>query len=295
MLVLLALVAAASAQDHGAALRTLDSARPEEVRHAMQALAKDVGEDDSVLTEALDAYLSNPTDAHRQTLRTRLALRARGERPRMNTEVARAAAKASASTAADPDPGISHDSNWLGRVIQRLKNWRIPRNDRTGDLDSLVALGPALILLVKVVLGLLLAGFLIFAVCQFRWRRGLRRRAAALLEESEPERTPDGWLERGEGLAAEERYREAVRCLYLACLLRFDEHGVARFERHETNWEHLVRISTSPKLPAALDFRPPTAAFDRIWYGQRVRGRGDFDAFRAWYSQIVSALEARAA
>lgn len=285
-----------AAQDHAGALRTLDGNDPQAIERTLRSLNQEIGEDDRHLTELVRAYLESPTDAREKDLRFALEMRTLNDGPRADPEAVGEAARKSVAKAASPDPGITHRSNWLGRVLERLKNFRMPQDDsQPPDLSGLAALGPALLLFVKLVLALVLAGFLVFAFRHFRWRRALRRRAAALLEDEETERTPDGWLERSERLAADGRYREAVRCLYLACLLRFDEHGVARFERHETNWEHLHRISRSPKLPANLDFRPPTAAFDRIWYGQRVKGQEDYDAFVVWYSQIVAELEAKAA
>jgi hypothetical protein len=86
-----------------------------------------------------------------------------------------------------------------------------------------------------------------------------------------------------------------VRCLYLACLLRLDDAGVARFDRSETNWEHLYRIERSPSKPTGLGFRAPTIAFDRVWYGHNVRGLSDVHEFRMWYVGVQEALKERAA
>ncbi|HWA84414.1 MAG TPA: DUF4129 domain-containing protein, partial [Fimbriimonadaceae bacterium] len=113
--------------------------------------------------------------------------------------------------------------------------------------------------------------------------------------DDEPERTLDEWLELSSSYERDGKYREAVRALYLACLLKFDERNVARFLRSQTNWEHLARIETSPKKPAGLDFRTPTQAFDRIWYGYKVRGPIDVAEFRAWYGDVTRALQGAAA
>jgi hypothetical protein len=81
----------------------------------------------------------------------------------------------------------------------------------------------------------------------------------------------------------------------LACLLRFDEHGVARFDRGQTNWEHLARVEASPKRPPSLDFRRATQAFDRIWYGFQCLGAPDVADFRGWYEDVRRALAKEAA
>jgi len=111
-----------------------------------------------------------------------------------------------------------------------------------------------------------------------------------MLEQDEPERTLDEWLDMANKLTADGKYREAVRCLYLACLLRFDEHLVARFDRGQTNWEHLARIRASSRMPIGLDFESPTKRFDTIWYGHRTRGLSDVDQFKDWYGRITEAL-----
>jgi hypothetical protein len=137
--------------------------------------------------------------------------------------------------------------------------------------------------------------FLVFALKRFVWSKRLERKAKALLDEDEPERTLDEWLELADRLERQGKYREAVRCLYLACLLKIDEARIARFERSQTNWEHLARIEASPARPSDLEFREPTRAFDNIWYGMRVNGSEDVMRFRAWYRQVTESVRAKAA
>ena len=119
---------------------------------------------------------------------------------------------------------------------------------------------------------------------------GRRRRVGGLLEDDEPERTADQWLEQADRLEREGRFREAVRCLYLACLVRFDDGRIARFRRYETNWEHLYRIEANPDLPDGIDFRRLTQRFDKIWYGHMIKGTEDVQEFREVYKQICEAL-----
>lgn len=195
------------------------------------------------------------------------------------------------------DTGVKEGSNWLARAFEKLgglfgePDLRLNRPDvRPMSFDP-----GFLVKAVWVLLGLILAGFLYFALRHFAWKRSLTRKAKALLEDDEPERTLDEWLDMAGKLETEGKYREAVRCLFLACLLKFDEKGIARFDRGETNWEHLARIEASPSMPPGLDFRAPTGAFDRVWYGFKVRGKADLDDFRHWYSRITEALQEKAA
>lgn len=191
------------------------------------------------------------------------------------------------------DGGAKETSSWLSRAFQRLgeaiSNFFSDRTAPTTNMPAPTIFGSWLIYLMWTLLAIVLIGFIAFAISRFAWRKKLGRKAA-LLDDDEPERTLDEWLTLANELEAEGRYREAVRCLYLACLLKFDEKLVARFDRGETNWEHLSRIEASTRRPASIDFRPPTQAFDRVWYGHLVEGRTDVDRFRAWYSDVVDQL-----
>ncbi|HJP82154.1 MAG TPA: DUF4129 domain-containing protein, partial [Fimbriimonadaceae bacterium] len=188
------------------------------------------------------------------------------------------------------DPGVQEESNWLDGAMRRLLGLlRRPKPPSIGHVPTLGVPGWIIPTMWFILGGAVL--FLLFLMLRhISWKRGLKRKATAMLEDDEPERTLDEWLANADEHFRAGRYREAVRAMYLSCLLKFDEAGVARFIRGETNWEHLSRISSSIKKPDSVDFRPPTQAFDRIWYGHHVRGPEDVEQFRAWYQQITEAL-----
>lgn len=186
------------------------------------------------------------------------------------------------------DPGIEQQPTWLLDALSRLR-FRPPH------IDAPSASAPKwLIPVVWVLLGIVILVAIFFGAKAINWKRALRRKSRAVLEEDEPERTLDEWLLEADRLAALGKYREAVRGLYLACLLKLDEGRVARFDRRQTNWEHLARIETSPRLPEGLDFRTPTKEFDHIWYGFVTKGEPDVARFREWYRTVsakVSGVE----
>ncbi len=198
------------------------------------------------------------------------------------------------------DPGEREQSNWLAGAANRLNNihpdcaCNQPQT-LNGSGAVMPTVGPWLMMVAYGLLGLGLVAFLVFALNKFAWSKRLERRAKALLDEDEPERTVDEWLEMADRLEREGKYREAVRCLYLACLLRLDEARVARFERSQTNWEHLTRIEASPTRPVNLEFREATKAFDQIWYGMRVNGSEDVLRFRVWYRHVLDSVRSKAA
>ena len=188
------------------------------------------------------------------------------------------------------DPGVQEESNWLDGAIRRLLGL-IPRRQVNNQIQLPNTSIPNWIVPgMWILLGLAVLVFGYFVLRHFTWKKALKRKAKAMLEDDEPERTLDEWLALADEHLAAGRFREAVRAMYLSCLLKFDETGIARFIRGETNWEHFERIQASIKLPPGLDFRPPTQAFDRIWYGHHVRGSEDVEQFRFWYQQITEQL-----
>lgn len=197
------------------------------------------------------------------------------------------------------DTGVSSNKNWLSLTMERAGKaisewlsdlWKKMFGD--GREASMPSSGFGAMNFQPLVWGVLIAGllgFAYYAITKFRWTFSRRVKAGGLLAEDEPDRTADEWISRSEELSANKQYREAVRCLYLACLVRFDEANVMRFRRGETNWEHLYRFDDSPRRPTNIDLKWATKAFDTIWYGHRTQGQPDVDKFRDFYNQVVEA------
>lgn len=197
-------------------------------------------------------------------------------------------------------------SNWLGDSVgeffTRLGEWvaellrrLFPQRDVRGPQWGILNPAPV----VQAVIWILLIALGIFAVyflVKMRFTINRRKKTiGGLLDESELERSADEWLTQADRLAAEGRHREAVRSLYVACLIRLDEQNVMRLERGETNWEHLRRFEKSPRRPAGLDFASATLQFDLVWYGFKVRGESDVAAMRSFYSQVLAAAAVKGA
>lgn len=185
------------------------------------------------------------------------------------------------------------EANWLSAAIERLRNLRgeSRQTNRSAPVGALLGLGQFVVYIVWVLIIGLIVAFLVYATRFVHFRNLKHRKARALLQDDEPERSLDEWLAMADDLERQGRYREAVRALYLSSLLKFDERNIAAFVRGQTNWEHLARIDGSPRVPAGLDFRAPTQAFDLIWYGGRVKGAEDVARFRAWYAEITERLK----
>ena len=199
------------------------------------------------------------------------------------------------------DSGISENRNWLGRISERMERLLSDLIDRLnlqsraqmGDgmnLGYLEGIGNIIMVLAWTVLIAAVVLVLYFVFKNFSV--GIRRkRAGGILDDDEPERTADEWLEQATDLQEAGDYRAAIRCLYLASLMRFDDANVSRFIRHETNWEHLYRFEASKKRPDGVDFRGLTQMFDIIWYGRDYATAEEFEEFRLQYLVIVDALK----
>lgn len=188
-------------------------------------------------------------------------------------------------------------SNWLSisaramweRINDFFKRTR-PNFNRGGDGNFPAWLSILGMVAYYVVIALLVLAVIVFAFYMFRFiqkRAATAKRAkSGLLDDLEEIKTEDEYLAEADAMIAEGKYREAIRALYLACLLKIDVARITRFDRSETNWEHLRRIESSLTRPADFTFREQTKTFDRVWYGFDIRGMDDVELFRSTYLQL---------
>lgn len=99
------------------------------------------------------------------------------------------------------------------------------------------------------------------------------------------ERAPDQWVDDAARLAAERRYREALRALYLATLVALDRARLIRFDPTRTNGHYLRALRRAEVRPYFLEF---TRIFDRTWYGREEAGEAEYLACRAHAEKIVA-------
>lgn len=116
------------------------------------------------------------------------------------------------------------------------------------------------------------AGLVIVAGLIFWLVRGLRRtmgsKAIQLPAGDGAQGTNPAGL-RAEALVLAQRgeSRAAIRALYLAVLLQWDERGTLLFDRALTNREVLEQLSGGQDATAAQQLAPLVERFDRFWYG----------------------------
>ncbi|MEX1157933.1 MAG: DUF4129 domain-containing protein, partial [Thermomicrobiales bacterium] len=90
-----------------------------------------------------------------------------------------------------------------------------------------------------------------------------------------------------ERLFAAGEYRAALRLLYLATLIRWEEAGRLRFDRSLTNREVVARVSRQGDAGLLEQLSPLVDRFDRVWYGGAPCTSDDYTTFaslaeRAW-------------
>lgn len=189
--------------------------------------------------------------------------------------------------------GLNRSGEVIAEVFRRIQEFLSRFMPRFG---APAAGGSALAGVIPFVQLLVILAALALVIFALRFIK-VRRRAAAigqgLLSDEEAALPADEWLKRADQLAREGQHRQAVRCLYLACLVRFDEHGIIPLRREETNWEHLRRLDKSRNRPADLNFREATSRFDNIWYGERTKGMEDVAWFRSQYESVMQAIRQR--
>ena len=186
-------------------------------------------------------------------------------------------------------------SNWLSKTIANIWEWfnklfKKKEEDRRplqNPAAWLSALSTIVYWVVIALLVVIVGVFVFYMVRAINLKRSQRRTGkASVIDDLEIIKTEDEYLREADGLIAQGRFREAIRSLYLACLLSIDAIRIAKFERSETNWEHLRRIESSRTKPEAFEFRSVTRIFDRVWYGFELKGMEDVDFLRAKYLEI---------
>lgn len=232
-----------------------------------------------------------------QLLRNLLLRRAQLERRTPEGTSANAKAKEILQNPVFQDSENREGSNWMKRALERLGDLLKPKERELQESPNINMTPPGAINLGGIfpfILGVLILGLLVAIVFAFRnvsFKKSEKAKKArgGMLEEDEPIRSHDEWLTLADQLESQGKYREAIRCLYLAILMRLDESRVVRFERTETNWEHLTRIEPS-MAPKEINYRSLTQKFDLVWYGNRPCNSDDTKSFRSEYLSLVELL-----
>jgi hypothetical protein len=99
------------------------------------------------------------------------------------------------------------------------------------------------------------------------------------------ERLSQTYLEEAGRRSAEEDFTEAIRCLFLALVYRFDETGRVNFQRAYTNREYLGLFDDNPTLEEHL--KVFVDILDDHWYGQHPANARQYHDCLALYEKIT--------
>ncbi|MDI9641090.1 DUF4129 domain-containing protein [Kamptonema cortianum] len=218
--------------------------------------------------------LSNPNQSAKKILENPLYRDARPEKIQSNSKES-------------SEPNLwDRIGEWIAEQLSRIFNRRPPA-ELQGGLPNLVT--P----LMWVIIGIAIIAFAILVAKFFGLNSGkkAKKKVGGLLDEDEPDRTADEWILQADRLEAEGKFREAVRCLYLACLARLNQSGILQFIRRETNWEHLQRFESRRLDGVDFDLRTATQLFDVVYYGNHSRGQEDVEVMRKHYADLLGELK----
>ncbi|MCP4660586.1 MAG: DUF4129 domain-containing protein [bacterium] len=144
-----------------------------------------------------------------------------------------------------------------------------------------------------------LVAVLALALLFFAWRV-LRPPARTLpAAESEPllsspqdadplSREGEEWQRYGRRLAADGRYREAVRAWFHAVLVTLYRRGLLHYRRGRTNWEYVAALS--PELPWRGAMVELTRVFEAEWYGRSRSSAEALDRCAAAAAEVLRAV-----
>jgi len=162
--------------------------------------------------------------------------------------------------------------DWVRRLLVRLVEW----------LDRLFAHAPQgaaprwlFWMIVGLATGGLVAALALAAYAVFARfaRRAREQRAQVAMSLPQAPSDPEEVLARARRVAAQGAYREAVRYLYLAFLLKLDRAGLLRYDPTTANWEYLPHL---PRTDLRASFSSLTLIFDQKWYGGEEAAPSDY-------------------
>jgi len=155
-------------------------------------------------------------------------------------------------------------TNWIGEQLARLFSGLDPSS---GFAD--------LVLVVIIAAVLILIGIVVFQ----RVRHGRRNRGFTtykpLKSLNETKWTFTDHLEAAQHQEESKNYTDAVRHMFLALMLYFDEQEWVRMRSWKTNWEYYAELEHVNK-ELAESFYQLASVFDQVVYGEQVLMKDDY-------------------
>ena len=187
---------------------------------------------------------------------------------------------------------ISDTLEWIGELLAKILEWILdflPGN--TKDSGSGSVSGPVIVVVTLIVITLLALAVRTL----FRARPALAAPAAtsepisSKADEDPLSRGATEWERHAANLAANGRWREAIRAWYHAVLVTLYGAGILHYRKGRTNWEYVAVLPANVAWRA--EFIELTRRFEEEWYGSLAstpeahdecgaRARGILDTLR---------------
>ena len=104
-------------------------------------------------------------------------------------------------------------------------------------------------------------------------------------------RPPETWAGLADQLAAEGKFREAIRHLYLALLSRLHRDGAIDYDPAKSNWDYFRGFKGNGEV--LKPFRELTRRFDFAWYGNLEVSAAAWATFRSICEPILAPPDAQ--
>ncbi len=108
---------------------------------------------------------------------------------------------------------------------------------------------------------------------------------AAAVPPDPRDRPPEAHLGDAAALAAQGRYREALRAVFLACLVALDRKGTIRFDPNRTNGQHVRALGPGPVRERLAGL---VRLFDWHWYGEQSPTVEDYRLAVSLASELIA-------
>jgi hypothetical protein len=185
---------------------------------------------------------------------------------------------------------------WFWETLKRFYDWINSLFPDSHPDDQPGKQGAGGVHVVPVVL--VLVGLILVIVIALALRAALRPepprkeassdKASSKKDDDPLSRSVSGWEERAVALAAEGRYREAIRAWYHAILVHAASAGLLQYQRGRTNWEYVHLMS--PAISWRPLFSELTRLFEREWYGRAESSEQELQLFQRDAREILVSL-----
>ncbi len=86
----------------------------------------------------------------------------------------------------------------------------------------------------------------------------------------------------------EGNYTLAIRLYYLDVIKNLSEQKIIKWKRDKTNREYIQELGTHTVTPA---FRETTRIFERVWYGDKLLTKEDFQYIQPQFEQLLQKIK----